>query len=102
MLFQAEDISEDFLPILDISLPSIFEENDGLFIKTTVKKFLFSGIKFCRNASKSSDFAVKAICAQIKGKTKESKQIKFASDHLVYATLDYVRLHSQQHFFKWF
>ncbi|XP_076264060.1 sensory neuron membrane protein 1-like [Rhynchophorus ferrugineus] len=46
-------------------------------------------MKFCRNASANNDFTVKAICAQIKSKTKETKQIKFDFDHLVYATLDY-------------
>ncbi|XP_030753770.1 sensory neuron membrane protein 2-like [Sitophilus oryzae] len=89
LLSLAQSISEDFLPVLDTSLPNIFGVNDGLFLTTSVKNFLFDGIRFCRNASQSDDFTTRAVCGQVKRQTSQAKQMKIDGEDVLYATLDY-------------
>nr|WJJ63368.1 sensory neuron membrane protein 2a [Pachyrhinus yasumatsui] len=83
-LFTAESLNPSLLSLINANLPGVFGENDGLFMKTKVKDFLFDGVKLCENGGESG-FATKAICSQIKQRTKVAKQMRVDGKNIMFA-----------------
>lgn len=73
----------------------MFGPYNGLFIKVSVRAFLFDGFGICnRKDFKRGGFATKIACSQMRTRSKESRGMFLDEDHITFSYFNDVKLNS--------
>lgn len=93
LLYVAQKTQPEALSMLEAALPSVFGQNDGLFVNVKVKDYLFDGMRICENGGSAGGFVAAMVCKQMLAQIKKAKNMRVENNNTVlFSTLYYVSI----------